>query len=77
MPTLAEEHNYVLSAPIQENQWDAATQTVIQGFNYPVYDKLTGQNVKVFVPVTVHTVEGVDTYVMKALEVPRQVLGVA
>lgn len=76
MATIAEEHNYVLSAPIQENQWDAATQTVIQGYKYPVFDKLTGGNLQVFVPASVHTVEGVDTYVMAALSVPRQVLGV-
>lgn len=75
MATLAEEHDYVLSAPIQENQWDAATQTVTQGYKYPVYDKLTGGNLSVFVPASVHTVEGVDTYVMAALAVPRQVLG--
>ena len=76
MPTLAEQHDYVPSAPIQENRWDAATQTVITGFSYPVYDRLTKQNVKVFVPADVHTVEGVDTYIMAALAVPRQVLGV-
>lgn len=76
MATLAEEHGYVLSAPIQQNNWDAATQTVVPGFAYPVHDNLTNQNLSVFVPASFHSVENIDQFVMAALAVPREALGV-
>jgi len=77
MAQFGEKHGYVLSAPLQRNEWNEAAQTVTPGYAYPVYDKLTKQTQHVFVPTSDHTAEGVHAYVMNALAVPRQVLGVA
>jgi len=68
------DRTFILSTPVQQNQWDNVRQTVVQGYLYPVHDNITGANVNVFVPADVHTPDGVDQLVEAALQPIRDTL---
>lgn len=60
--------DYVLGTPMPFNRYDRATQTVLEGYNYPVHDNITGADITVFVPTDGHHTEGTEQLVEAALE---------
>lgn len=60
--------DFVLGTPMPFNRYDRSRQTVVEGFNYPVHDNVTGADITVFVPNDGHTTEGTDLLVEHALE---------
>lgn len=66
--------DFVLAPPLQLNKYDVVTQTVQEGYSYPVHDNVSGANINVFVPASVHTPDGVDTLVEAALAPIRESL---
>lgn len=49
--------DFLKGVPVQYNKYDPLTGSSSEGFNYPVYDNVTGGKYIVWVPASAHGVE--------------------